>query len=461
MMKYFRFKALCQANEWLSPAYVGVNDAGTITYLSSDSPTDTHNIEEVEGYVLPGFQNAHSHAFQYAMAGLAERHSGEVNPDDFWSWRNAMYQLALNLQPEQMEAIAAMLYAEMLRHGYTSVAEFHYVHHNIDGTPYNNKAELGERLMAAAQRVGLKITLVPIFYQKGGFGKAATEGQRRFISADQKAYFDLQEASKKAAEKYPLASVGAGIHSLRAVEPATIRDTCQALPANTPVHIHVAEQLKEIEDAKQYLSERPVEWLLNHIALNENYHLVHATHLTDAEVQNLAKTKANVVICPSTEGNLGDGLFALGKYQAHHGQWSIGTDSHVGLNPLEELRWLDYGQRVTTHKRNSFYSLQQTDSGRYALQMATFAGRKAMGLHTSEFFAVGQPFDAVVIDAQNPLLAITSLENLLSTIIYTGDSNATLGTIVNGQWQVQAQKHQAYAEIVQDFTQVMKDLQYR
>ncbi|OJJ18313.1 formimidoylglutamate deiminase [marine bacterium AO1-C] len=461
MIKYFRFKALCQVDEWLSPAYVGVDDTGKINYLATDPPADTQSIEEVEGYVLPGFQNAHSHAFQYAMAGLAERHGGEANPDDFWSWRNAMYQLALNLKPEQMEVVATMLYAEMLRHGYTSVAEFHYVHHNIDGTHYDNKAELGERLMAAAQRVGMKITLVPIFYQKGGFGKAATEGQRRFISTDMDDYFGLLDASRKAAEKYPLASVGAGIHSLRGVEPAIVKDTCEALPKGTPIHIHVAEQLKEIEDAQNYLGMRPVEWLLNNIGLNENYHLVHATHMTEVEVQNLAKTKANVVICPSTEGNLGDGLFALGQYQAHQGQWSIGTDSHVGLNPLEELRWLDYGQRVTTHKRNSFYSPQQTDSGSYALQMATFAGRRAMGLHNTQYFEIGQAFDAVVMDAQNPLLAITSPENLLSTIIYTGDSNTTLGTIVNGQWQVQTQKHQAYANIVNDFTQVMKDLKYR
>ena len=460
-MKYFRFKALCQTDKWISPAYVGVDEMGNIGYLASEPPTDASSIEEVEGYGLPGFQNAHSHAFQYAMAGLAEHHSGAANPDDFWSWRNAMYQLALSIRPEHMEAIATMLYAEMLRHGYTSVAEFHYVHHNLDGTPYENKAELGERLMAAAQRVGMKITLVPIFYQKGGFGKAATEGQRRFISTNMDDYFDLLDASKKAAEKYPLASVGAGIHSLRGVAPTVIKETCEALPQGIPIHIHVAEQLKEIEDAQNYLGLRPVEWLLNNVNLNEDYHLVHATHMTDHEVQNLAKTKANVVICPSTEGNLGDGLFALGQYQAQEGHWSIGTDSHVGLNPLEELRWLDYGQRVTTHKRNSFYSPQQPDSGRYALQMATFAGRRAMGNHSTQYFRLGQPFDAVIMDAQQPLLAITSLENLCATIIYAGDSNTTLGTIVNGKWQVQRQRHREYTAIVQEFTRVMQDLKNR
>ena len=460
-MKYFRFKALRQANEWISPAYVGVNETGNITYLASTAPADVQNVEEVAGYVLPGFQNAHSHAFQYAMAGIAERHSGAANPDDFWSWRNAMYQLALNVQPEQMEAIATMLYAEMLRHGYTSVAEFHYVHHNVEGTPYANKAELGERLMAAAQKVGIKITLVPIFYQKGGFGKDATEGQRRFISANLDEYLDLLKASEKAAKQYTLASVGAGIHSLRAVEPSIIREACKTFVPEIPVHIHIAEQLKEIEDAQSYLGMRPVEWLLNNVALNAHYHLVHATHMTDAEVQNLAKTGANVVICPSTEGNLGDGLFALGDYQANDGQWSIGTDSHVGLNPLEELRWLDYGQRVATHKRNSFYAPDKTDSGSYALNMATFAGRKAMGDYSTQFFTIGQSFDAVVMDAQNPLFAVTSLENLLSTIVYTGDSNATLGTIVNGEWKIQSQKHNDYENIVSDFSRVINALKHR
>lgn len=460
-MKHFKFTALYQDNQWISPAYVTIDKNGKISYLSDVPPHNTQTIEVVEGYVLPGFQNAHSHAFQYAMAGIAERHSGAANPDDFWSWRNAMYQLALHVNPTQMEAIATMLYTEMLRHGYTSVAEFHYVHHDTDGTPYANQAELGERLIAAAQRVGIKITLVPIFYQKGGFGMAPTEGQKRFISSDFDSYMQLLSASQTAANKYTYASVGAGIHSLRAVEPAAIQKTCEAIPDNTPIHIHVAEQLKEIEDAKSYLGMRPVEWLLNHVALNKNYHLVHATHLTDNEAKDLAKTQANVVVCPSTEGNLGDGLFPLRKYQEYQGQWSIGTDSHVGLSPLEELRWLDYGQRVTTHQRNSFYSPEQTDSGRYALSMATFAGRLAMGQYTTQFFAVGQSFDAVVMDANYPLFAVTSLENLLSTIIYTGDSTAALGTIVNGEWKIQHQKHSNQVNIVNNFKQVIKDLKYR
>ncbi|WP_299452612.1 formimidoylglutamate deiminase [uncultured Microscilla sp.] len=460
-MKHFQFKALYQNNEWIAPAYVSVDQEGKITHLSATPPDSVTNIEKVDGYVLPGFQNAHSHAFQYAMAGIAERHSGTANPDDFWSWRNAMYQLALSVQPEQMEAIAAMLYAEMVRHGYTSVAEFHYVHHDLAGKPYNNKAAMGERLMAAAQKAGIRITLVPIFYQKGGFGQAPTQGQRRFISPDMDSYLDLLEQSQKAARPYAQASVGAGIHSLRAVAPEVIKATCENLPTDIPIHIHVAEQLKEIEDAKAYLGARPVEWLLNNLALNENYHLVHATHLTEAEVSGLAKKRANVVICPSTEGNLGDGLFPLASFQAQDGQWSIGTDSHIGLNPLEELRWLDYGQRVTTHKRNSFYSPQQTDSGRYALAMATFAGRRAMGHHTSEFFQVGDHFDAVVMDANFPLFAITSLDNLLSTIVYAGDCSATLGTIVNGRWIVQQQRHHAYQDIVADFKQVIASLEYR
>lgn len=460
-MKHYRFKALYQDNKWISPAYVSVDQEGRIGYLSTTPPRDTEGLETVDGYVLPGFQNAHSHAFQYAMAGIAERHSGAANPDDFWSWRNAMYQLALNLQPEQMEAIATMLYAEMLRNGYTSVAEFHYVHHDITGTPYDNKAELGERLMSAAQKAGIKITLVPIFYQKGGFGQSPNEGQRRFISPDLDSYFELLSASQGAASRYTNATVGAGIHSLRAVEDEVIRQTCKNLPDNIPIHIHVAEQLKEIEDAKNYLGMRPVEWLLNNLDMNEHYHLVHATHLTDTEVQTLAKTGANVVICPSTEGNLGDGLFELAKYQSFDGQWSIGTDSHIGLNPLEELRWLDYGQRVTTHKRNSFYSPEQTDSGRYALSMATFAGRRAMGNHSTKFFSIGQNFDAVVMDANFPLFAVTSLENLLSTIVYAGDCSSTLGTIVNGEWVVQQQRHHNYEKIVADFKEVIGALKYR
>ena len=245
------------------------------------------------------------------MAGLAERHEGTGVPDDFWSWRDAMYKLALSVNPDQFEAIATMLYAEMLRHGYTSVAEFHYVHHDQNGKKYNNLAEMGSRLVSAAKKVGLKITLIPIFYQKGGFGKEPTYEQRRFISSTIEEYQKLYEASEKATQFYDGANIAIGIHSMRGVEPELIKRVASEFPKEVPFHIHISEQLKEIEDSKAYLNKRPVEWMLDNIDMNDRFHLVHATHLTKEETIGIAKTGANVVLCPSTEGNLGDGIFPL------------------------------------------------------------------------------------------------------------------------------------------------------
>lgn len=439
-MKTYKLKGLLQNEKWISPAYVSVDNDGIIGSISeSDSGLATHF--DLDCYAIPGFQNAHSHAFQYAMSGLAETHSTGQAPDDFWSWRDAMYKLALSISPDELESIATMLYSEMLRHGYTSVAEFHYVHHDKDGKQYANLSEMGERLVAAAKTTGISITLVPIFYQKGGFGKNPTDGQKRFISPTVDEYYNLLEASKNSCKHYANANVAIGIHSMRGVEPTDIAEIAKNGPQDLPFHIHISEQLKEIEDSISYLGKRPVEWMLDNIEMSDRFHLVHATHLVDDEVSGLAKSGANVVICPSTEGNLGDGIFPLKKYQNYGGKWSIGTDSHVGLNPFEELRLLDYGQRLTSHKRNTYYSSQQGDSGRYAIEMALTSGRKAMNNFNTEFFKVGQSFNAVLMNAKSPLIATSSLQNLLSTFVYSTDTSMQYGTIANGKLVVKDGKH--------------------
>lgn len=455
-MKY-RFKGLLQNNKgWIENAAITVDNSGTITSIDTNSfDKDTENIN---GYVIPGFQNAHSHAFQYAMAGLAEKHAVGSNPDDFWSWREAMYQLALSISPDQLEAIATMLYSEMVRHGYTNVAEFHYVHHDASGKKYENIAEMGTRLVAAAKNAGINITLIPIFYQKGGFGKAPNDRQRRFISPTIEDYLKLLDASEKACQYYDGANIGIGIHSMRGVEPTDIAEIAKFGPQNIPFHIHISEQLKEIEDSIAYLEKRPVEWMLENIAMNDRFHLVHATHLTEQETIGIAKSKANVVICPTTEGNLGDGIFPLRNFQKAGGNWSIGTDSHIGINPLEELRLLDYGQRLISHKRNTFQSSNQGDSGLYAIEMATVAGRKAMNNFTSEFFQIGSKFNGCIIDADAPLISCSSLENLTSTIVYATDANLQYGTIVNGNL---TKKSESNKPIHQRFIKTINDLKNR
>jgi len=456
-MQKFLFKKLLQNNGWLDNACVTVDDKGIIQSID----TNANEGEAVNGFAVPGFQNAHSHAFQYAMSGLAERHESTATNDDFWAWRETMYQIALTMSPDDLEAVATMLYAEMARHGYTQVAEFHYLHHDKNGKPYDNLAEHGQRLIAAAKNAGIKITLVPMFYQKGGFDMQPQDRQRRFISKNADEYFRLLEASKKACELYEGASLGWGIHSLRAVEPEVVIQSLKLAARDLPFHIHISEQKKEVLDAQDFLKRRPVEWLLENTEVNDHFHLVHATHMNVKEVQGVTDAGAHVVLCPSTEGNLGDGIFPLRTFQSMGGKWSIGTDSHVGLNPLEELRILDYGQRLTTHKRDTFIAADQPDSGMYGYSQALLAGRRAMGNPENVFFKVGQPFDAVVYKADFPLFATSSNESLLSTIIYSGDASTALGTLVNGQWVVKSQQHFQNKTIVDNFCSTIKKLAIR
>lgn len=452
-MKFYKFDALLQFSGWMSPAYVGIGPGGTLEYLSENPPIENASIESVRGFALPGFQNAHSHAFQYAMAGMAERHP-TGSADNFWSWREAMYKCALGMSPDQVEATATMLYVELLRKGYTHVAEFHYLHHDKAGKPYTNRAEIGERLIAAAVTAGIKITLIPILYQKGNFGEAPQTRQRRFISPTLDSYFNLLNDTGRLVARTQGHRLGFGVHSLRAVDPSVIISTFEQGPKAIPFHLHAAEQLKEVEDCIAFCDRRPVQWLLESLPLNERFHLVHCTHMNDFEVATLAKSGANVVLCPGTEGNLGDGIFRLSDFARAGGNWSIGTDSHISLNPLEDLRWLDYAQRLMTHQRNTF-----DNPGEVLLRNVLHSGRKAMNNYLSDtYFELRLPFDAVVFDAESPLLANSDLTHLLSCILYTSDSSNILGTLIDGKWVVKRQIHDQQDRIKSGFIQTLKTL---
>ncbi len=427
-LKYYCFEALLLQQGWMKPAYVGINQEGDIKYLSDIAPAFSIAIEAVKGFAVPGFPNAHSHAFQFAMAGLAEKHL-PGSSDDFWTWREAMYECALTMDPDHMEAVAAMLYSQMVRKGYTHVAEFHYLHHDKKGNSYANQAEMGERLLAAAQTAGIRITIIPVFYQKGGFGEEPRPRQRRFISRTVDEYLTLLKHSESAVKNYSLASLGFGVHSLRAVSPADVKRTFELGPRELPFHLHAAEQLQEVRDAEGFLKQRPVSWLLDNLPLNSRFHLVHCTHLNDDEVRRLAQSEANVVLCPGTEANLGDGIFRLVDFADYYGNWCIGTDSHISLDPLEDLRWLDYAQRLTSHKRNTF-----DDAATIQLNKCIPCGRKAMGLPSGNFFEIDKPLDAVVYNADEPLLIQAGVENLLPALVYTSAASAVLGTLIAGKW---------------------------
>lgn len=453
-MKVFRFESLLQNEGWISPAFVAVDDHGIIKSIDTQKPE--REFENIEGFALPGFQNAHSHAFQYAMAGLAENHPTGVD-DDFWTWREEMYKCALSVNPDQVEAIAAILYAEMLRVGYTHVAEFHYLHHDQNGKPYSNLAEMGDRLVAAAKTAGIKITLVPVFYQKGNFGQDPQPRQRRFISKTVDDYFELLNASKEVLKNYAEASLGFSVHSLRAVDLNDIKTTFAQGPKDLPFHLHVSEQKKEVNDCVAFCGRRPMQWLLENLPVNEEFHLVHSTHLDDSEVKNLAASKANVVLCPSTEGNLGDGIFRMKEFVKSGGHWSIGTDSHIGLNPLEEFRMIDYRQRLVTNHRNTF----EGDAAAYLVNESVTSGRKAMGIFSENNFEIGKPLDAVVFNSKSHLLAETSERNRLAALLYTSDSSRIMGTLVNGKWVTKGGHHNNGKMIKENFSKAMKELKNR
>jgi formimidoylglutamate deiminase len=364
-----------------------------------------------------------------------------------------MYQCALSVDPDQVEAIAAMLYSEMVRHGYTHVAEFHYLHHDKDGKPYNNVAELGERIVAAANTAGIKITLVPVFYQKGSFGQDPQPRQRRFISKSVDDYFHLFEVSKNAVSHYKDASIGASVHSLRAVDLDDIKKVVSSLP-DLPFHLHVAEQKKEVKDCLEHCGSRPMQWVLDNLPVNNRFHLVHSTHLDDDELSRLARSGANVVLCPSTEGNLGDGIFRMKEYVGLGGRWSIGTDSHIGIDPLEEFRMIDYRQRLVTNERNTFGG----DAAHYMINEEIVSGRKAMGFESKDNFEIGKPFDAVIFDGQAPLLNPTSANHLAASIVYSSDASNKLGTIINGRWIVKFNRHLANTPIRSKFRTAIQQI---
>ncbi|MBT1703101.1 formimidoylglutamate deiminase [Chryseosolibacter indicus] len=452
--KYFHFQGVYTLGKWITPAFVGIDAKGIIQYLSDQTPSDELPIEYVDGFALPGFPNAHSHAFQYAMAGMAEKHQKDTN-DDFWSWREAMYQCALSMDPDQLQTVATMLYIQMLKKGYTHVVEFHYLHHDQNGKPYSNISEISVSLLAAAAIAGIRITLVPVFYQKGGFGKPAEERQRRFIFGDVDEYFKLLEEAYSVTQKITTAQLGFGVHSLRAAEVNDVIEIEKQGPKHIPFHLHAAEQLKEVNDCIAYLKQRPVEWLLNNLPLSERFNIVHCTHLNNEEVERLAKSKANVVLCPGTEANLGDGIFRLTDYAKHDGNWCIGTDSHISLSPLEDLRWMDYAQRLLTHKRNTF-----DDGASYLVEKAILKGNAAAGITNNNFFESGKPFDAIVIDANSPLMSDLNTNFLLSRIVYATD-NLMIGTIINGKWIIQDYYHSEQESVANAFSETLKTIKFQ
>lgn len=402
---------------------------------------------------LPGLPNLHSHAFQRGMAGLAEVRGAAQ--DSFWSWRELMYRFLDRLQPADVEAIAAQAYVEMLEAGFTRVGEFHYLHHAADGAPYTDLAEMSARIAAAADCSGIGLSLLPVFYAHSGFGGTPPQpAQRRFIN-DVDRYARLLEAARLAVAPLGDAIVGIAPHSLRAVTPAQLQ-ALLPLAAGQPVHIHIAEQLREVEDCLAWSGQRPVEWLLAHAAVDARWCLVHATHMSADETVALARSGAVAGLCPITEANLGDGLFPAPEFLAAGGAFGIGSDSNVRIDAFEELRLLEYGQRLSRRARNVLAEGPQCSTGRTLYAGAVAGGARALGAAAG--IAIGAPADVVAVDAQHAALVHRSGDALLDSLVFGGAQGAIDRVWRAGRKVVSEGRHLRREEIAERYRRTLARL---
>ena len=367
---------------------------------------------------VPGLPNVHSHAFQRGLAGLTERRG--PTHDSFWSWRELMYQFVERMDPDEFEALSALAYAQMLEGGFTHVGEFHYLHHDRNGVPFADPAELAGRIVAAAAHTGIGLTLLPTFYAHAGFGGTEpTPRQRRFCN-DPERFARIVEASRKLVQGLTGARVGVAPHSLRAVTPSELAAVVE-LAHDGVIHIHIAEQLREVEECLAWSGRRPVEWLLDSQDIDERWCLVHATHATDAELSAVAARGAVIGLCPLTEASLGDGIFPAAKFFAQRGRIGIGSDSNILLDAAEELRLLEYSQRLALRARNVLAAGQGASTGRSLYDAGLSGGAQALDPDArATGLAPGASLDVLSLNATHPALIARREDEILDSWIFAG-----------------------------------------
>jgi len=436
---------------WQRDVLLGWDAHGDLTRVAAHAKPPL-NVARAD-YVVPGMVNLHSHAFQRALGGLTER-AGD-NPDSFWTWRDLMYRFAARITPEQIEAIAAQLFAECLRHGYTSVCEFHYLQRDLDGSAYARPAETAERVAAAAQAAGMGLTLLPVLYSHAGFGaQALTPAQARFRT-------DVDEVLGIVGALESLRGgqleVGAAPHSLRAAGIDQIQALLEGMPAARPLHIHIAEQQAEVAQCLASVGARPVAYLMDRVAIDARWCLVHATHLDGIEISALAHSSAVAGLCPTTEANLGDGLFPFEAYSAAGGRFGIGSDSHVSQSPVEELRWLEYGQRLQHRRRNIAATQEQRNVADYLWQAALRGGAQAAGRRVGALES-GKRADLLVLDGSHPNLDGVADAEILGRLVFCGNDNLVRDVLCGGRWVVQGGRHMAQDTLAQRYRQAIRQL---
>jgi formimidoylglutamate deiminase len=441
---------LLQGERWRDDVVMEVDPDGIIIGIEPGIE-DTAD-EHINGVVIPGMPNAHSHSFQRLIAGLTGPRGN--HQDSFWSWREAMYQCAGGISPGQFADVAAWVFVEMLKAGFTTCVEFHYIHHQPDGRPYDNLAEMSERLFEAAGNSGIAMTLLPVLYNSAGFGQTrhAIE-QRRFVNTPDR-YLQLLVECQEMMASHPLMALGLAPHSLRAVPGSILNEVLQAWPDHEcPIHIHIAEQPAEVESCLAHLGARPVEWLLDQFPVNERWSLVHATHLSDDELQSAADRCVIAGLCPTTEADLGDGIFRTADWLRAGGQFSIGSDSNVRVSVTEELRLLEYNERLGSGKRNILTGSDST-CGRFLYQHAARAGGMASGQPVG-ILELGYRADMLELDRKHVLVTGREADVALDSWVFAGDRSMINSVWVAAQRQVHQGHHARDEEFRAKFSNVL------
>ena len=451
-LRIFASQALLSSG-WAADVAISVGPDGTIATIETGTSALPGDVIAA-GPVVPPLANLHSHAFQRAMAGLAEV-SGHGD-DSFWTWRETMYRMVGALSPDDVEVIATRLYIDMLKCGYGRVGEFHYLHHDQTGAPYADRAEMSTRILAAATASGIGMTLLPVFYAHANFGGVApTDGQRRFIHGIDD-FLALMEALRPQTSAAG-ATLGYAFHSLRATTPEEMRAILAVAPGEGPIHIHVAEQQAEVDASIAWSGQRPLAWLFDEMPVDSRWCLIHATHANDDEVRRLAQSSAVVGLCPTTEASLGDGIFPASAYRSLGGKFGIGSDSHVSTSPSEELRLLEYGQRLRDERRVRLVNGPGRSNGRDLFDTALAGGAQALGQATSGP-QVGAAADLVVLDGADPFIATAKSDTILDRWLFTVGDRAVRDVMVAGRWHITEGRHRLDASIDQKFRGVLARL---
>lgn len=445
------FETALLPDGWASSVRVEIRPDGTIAAVTSNAPRG--DADMFAGAAVPGLANLHSHAFQRAMAGLTERRG--ASPDSFWTWRETMYRFLARLTPDDVEAIAGLLYAEMLEGGFTSVGEFHYLHNALDGSRYEDPAEMAVRIAAAANETGIGLTLLPVFYETGNFGgAAATDGQRRFLS-ELDGFARLMEGSAAAIRDLAGAVLGIAPHSLRAVTPAALDHLVRSY-GDGPVHIHVAEQQKEVDDCLAWSGARPMQWLLASQPVDPRWCAIHATHMRPEETLGFAATGAVAGLCPVTESSLGDGIFDGVRFLGAGGRFGVGTDSNVQISAAAELRTLEYSQRLRDQSRNAL-ATREGSTGRQLLDRALAGGAQALGRNTGAI-APGMRADIVRLDPDHPSLCAASGDTWIDGWVFSADVAGVRDVWAGGAHVVRDGRHVRRDALLTRYRRVMAGL---